>query len=96
MYMGRIIGHIEARIRLPNFEGRRLLLIQPVDFREKPIRWPIVACDCTGSGGPSEGSLVAYVEGREAANPFDPPIPVDACVVALIDAWEYDDAKPQS
>ena len=86
MYLARIIGHVEARIRLPGFQAQRLLLLQPLDFREQPIRWSIIALDLTGA---AVGSLVAVEEGREAANPYDPVLPVDACAVAVVDSYRY-------
>ncbi|MGC8625215.1 MAG: EutN/CcmL family microcompartment protein [Phycisphaerae bacterium] len=86
MYLGRIIGQIEARMRLPGLETQRIVLLQPLDFNEQPIRWTMLAVDITGA---SEDSLVAFEEGREAANPFAPPLPVDACVVAIIDEYQY-------
>jgi microcompartment protein CcmK/EutM len=88
MYLAEVIGHVEARMRLPGFEGQRLLLLQPLDFEKRPVRWVVIACDCTKSA--AVGSYVTYVEGREAANPFEPPIPVDACVTAVVDSWEWE------
>ena len=92
MYLAKVIGSIEARIRLPGLDSHKLLLLQPLDFNQNPIRWVVIALDCSaggGSGGAGMGSLVMFVEGREAANPFDPPIPVDACITAIVDSWEY-------
>lgn len=86
MYLGKIIGRIEARVRLPGLETQRLVLLQPLDFNQQPIRWTILAVDVTGA---SEGSLVVFEEGREAANPFDPPLAVDACIVAIVDDYQY-------
>jgi microcompartment protein CcmK/EutM len=88
MFMAKVIGNVEARIRLPGFESHRLLLLQPVDFNQQPIRWVTIALDCTPGGGAGVGTLVTYVEGREAANPFE-TLPVDACVTAIVDTWEY-------
>ena len=86
MYMARIIGHVEARIRSPGLEAHRLVLLQPLDFNEQPIRWSLIAMELTGA---ATGSLVTFEEGREAANPYDPPLPVDACVVAVVDHFQY-------
>ncbi len=86
MYLGKIIGRIESRVRVPGLEGRKIVLLQPLDFNQQPIRWTMLALDVTGA---SEGSLVMFEESREAANPFDPPLPVDACVVAIVDEYQY-------
>jgi len=90
MFLAKVIGNVEARIRLPGFDSHRLLLLQPIDFQNNPIRWVTIALDCTPGGGAGVGTIVSYVEGREAANPFvDPPLPVDACITAIVDVWEF-------
>lgn len=90
MYLAKVIGNVEARIRIEGLDSKRLLLLQPIDFHRNPIRWVVIACDCTPGGGAGVGSIVAFVEGREAANPFEnPPLPIDACVTAIVDNWEY-------
>ena len=86
MYLGKIIGRVEACLRLPGIQTQRIVLLQPLDFNQQPIRWTMLAADVTGA---AEGALVAFEEGREAANPFDPPLPVDACVVAIVDDYQY-------
>jgi microcompartment protein CcmK/EutM len=86
MYLGKVIGRIEARVRLPGLETQRLVLLEPLDFNQQPIRWTILALDITGA---SDGALVVYEEGREAANPFDLPLAVDACIVAIVDDYQY-------
>ena len=86
MYLGKILGHVEARVRTAGMEAQRLVLVQPLDFHKQPVRWTIVAADVVGA---SVGSLVAYEEGREAANPFNPPLPVDACVVAVVESYQF-------
>jgi len=35
------------------------------------------------------GQVIGYVEGREAAQPFDQPTPVDAINAALVDQIFY-------
>lgn len=88
MFLAKVIGNVEARVRLPGFDPQKLLLLQPIDFEQKPIRWVVIALDCTGAAG--VGSIVTFVEGREAANPFEnPPLPADACVTSIVDSWDY-------
>jgi ethanolamine utilization protein EutN len=88
MYLAKVIGQVEASVRLPGFAPQKLLVLQPVNPRLEPIRWSVIALDITGAG---LDTLVVYEEGREAANPFsDPPLPVDAVVVAIVDSLDYD------
>ena len=46
----------------------------------------LVAYDNLGAG---VGDVVLYVEGAEATQPFDRPIPLDAITVALLDSYKY-------
>jgi microcompartment protein CcmK/EutM len=92
MYLAKVIGNVEARIRLPGFDAQKLLLLQPIDFNQQPIRWVVIALDCTNSAG--VGSIVTFVEGREAANPSD--LPVDACITSLVDSWDYKPTEAQA
>lgn len=49
-------------------------------------QFSLVAYDDLGAG---VGDTVLYVEGAEATQPFDRPIPIDAITVALVDTYEY-------
>ena len=40
--------------------------------------------------GAASGQTIGYVEGREAASPFDEPTPIDAINAALVDEIFYD------
>ncbi|MEI7766376.1 MAG: EutN/CcmL family microcompartment protein [Phycisphaerae bacterium] len=89
MLIARVIGRIEARIRLEDFQAQRFLVLQPLDFELKPIRWTTVAVDVISA---REGDVVLFEEGREAANPFtDPILAVDATVVGIVDEFDFED-----
>ena len=93
MQLARVMGEVVATIKDANLGGSKLLVLQPIDFQQQPIRWVVIALDCTPGGGAGVGSTVMFVEGREAANPFEnPPLPVDACVTGIVDSWEYPQA----
>ena len=89
MLIARVIGRIEARIRLEDFQAQRFLVLEPLDFELKPIRWTTVAVDVISA---REGDVVLFEEGREAANPFtDPILAVDATVVGIVDEFDFED-----
>jgi microcompartment protein CcmK/EutM len=48
--------------------------------------WSLIAYDDLGVG---VGDAVLYVEGAEATQPFDRPIPLDAITVALLDTYKF-------
>jgi carbon dioxide concentrating mechanism protein CcmL len=96
MRLGTVIGRVTLSVTVPQLRGARWLLISPFtrdhfQHRHQPpiglSRDPsLVAYDSLGGG---VGDTVGFVEGREAAMPFDGPTPVDAITVALIDDVFY-------
>lgn len=43
--------------------------------------------------GAGVGQTIGFSEGREAAQPFDPPIPIDAVSAVLVDDVLYNPFK---
>lgn len=101
MRLGTVIGRVTLSQTIPQFAGGRWLLISPFtrghfQYRHSPptglSRDPsLVAYDDLGGG---LGDTVGFIEGREAAVPFDQPMPVDAISVAIIDDVFYSPLKP--
>ena len=87
MRIGRVIGTVTLVEPHPAVRGGRLTLLVPLAAADLAAAdgpaEPLVAWDDLGSG---YGQLVAFSEGGEAAQPFQPDAkPVDAYVAALID-----------
>jgi ethanolamine utilization protein EutN len=83
MYLGKVIGTVVASRRIEGLEGKRLLLVQPLDEDRRPRGAREVAVD-TVQAGP--GDLVFLVASREAALALDPAfVPVDAAIVGIVD-----------
>ncbi len=84
MYLGRVIGTVVCERKADGLEGKRLLLVQPLDHRQQPVGSPEVAVD-TVSASPE--TLVYLVGSREAALALDPSfVPVDSAIVGIVDA----------
>lgn len=84
MYLGRVLGTVVCERKYEGLEGKRLLVVQPLDHQCEPMGGPEVAVD-TVSAGP--GELVYLVGSREAALALDPWfVPVDAAIVGIVDA----------
>lgn len=83
MYLGRVIGTVVCERKVEGLEGKRLLVVQPLDHNKKPVGSPEVAVD-TVSASPK--SLVYLVGSREAALACEPWfVPVDSAIVGLVD-----------
>lgn len=96
MKLGAVIGRVTLSRTVPALRGARWLLVSPFTrdhFQSGPdtptglSRDPTpVVYDNLGAG---VGQTIGYVEGREAASPFDQPTPIDAVSAALIDNIFY-------
>ncbi len=87
MQLGRVIGTVVATVKSPGLEGVKLLIVQPLDARQRPEGTPVVAADAVHMSGP--GELVYVVAAREAAEALPQSfVPVDHAIVGIVDAVE--------
>ena len=83
MQLARVIGDVVATIKDPNFDGIKLLLVQPIASDGKDVGRPLVAVDSVGAG---VGETVFFVRGKEASFPWHPiEVPADAGIVGIVD-----------
>ena len=84
MLLGRVIGTVTPCVAVEGMTGVPLLIVEPLDKRQKPGGAPIVCADATRQAGPTE--LVYYEGGREAAMALDPWfVPVDHTILGIVD-----------
>jgi microcompartment protein CcmK/EutM len=89
--IAQVIGDVVATMKDPALASHKLLILQPITPDRRPVGRTLVAADAVGAG---VGEHVFFVRGREAAHPFLPAeIPVDACIVGIIDHWDVEKAK---
>jgi ethanolamine utilization protein EutN len=88
MQLARVIGTVVATVKTPGLEGVKLLVIQPLDRRQRPVGGQLGAADAVHMAGP--GELVYFVAAREAAQAMpDPFVPVDHAIVGIVDAVSF-------
>ncbi len=97
MKLGTVIGRVTLSKAVPALTGGRFLIISPFGreqykrgldaSRSLSKEFSLVAYDDIGGHA---GQVIGYVEGREAAQPFQQPTPVDAINVALVDELFYE------
>ena len=100
MKLGAVIGRVTLSRNLDSLEGARWLIVSPFtrEHYQNGTQTPgglskdpsLVVYDDLGGG---VGQTIGYVEGREAAQPFEEPTPVDAINVALVDEIFYNPFK---
>ncbi|MED5465803.1 MAG: EutN/CcmL family microcompartment protein [Myxococcota bacterium] len=83
MYLGQVLGTVVASRKVEGLEGKKLLLVQPVDEQHRPVGSRQVAVDTVRAG---QGEFVYLVGSREAAVALEPSfVPVDAAIVGIVD-----------
>ena len=95
MKPGRVIGKVTFSHAAPQFNGARWVVVAPLgpdqlsgkDPDGVAAGWTPVVYDNLGAG---LGDAILYVEGTEATQPFDFPIPLDAINVALLDTTSFE------
>jgi carbon dioxide concentrating mechanism protein CcmL len=100
MRLGTVIGRVTLSRAVPALTGARWLVISPFtrEHFQQGSQTPagmskepsLVVYDDLGGG---VGQTVGFVEGREAACPFDGPTPIDGIVAALVDNIFYNPFK---
>ena len=84
MRLGRVIGRVWSTVKSEQFDGRKLLLIQPIDASGGETGEALVAVDAIGAGS---GETIYWCRGKEASFAFAPDeVGTDASVVAIVDS----------
>ncbi len=96
MRLGTVIGRVTLNVTVPALKGARWLIVSPFtrEHFQRGTETPpgmskdpsLVVYDDLGGG---VGQTIGFVEGREAAQPFEGPSPVDAINAALVDEIFY-------
>lgn len=85
MFIGEVVGNAWGTRKHQSVEGKRLLLVRPIDpFTEKPLGDALMALDTVGSG---PGSVVLVLdEGGSARGVLkDEQAPVRTVICGIVD-----------
>jgi microcompartment protein CcmK/EutM len=101
MRLGTVIGRVTLSQAASALKGARWLIVSPFtrDHFQRGTSAPSglsrepspVVYDNLGG---AVGQTIGYVEGREAAQPFEQPTPIDAINAALVDEIYYNPFNP--
>lgn len=87
MFLGRVVGEVWATRKVPDLEGKRLLVVQPLDRPadpEAPMTTPVVCADPLGAG-PGETVVCAFGKAARVACGGDGDYAFEAAVVGIVD-----------
>jgi ethanolamine utilization protein EutN len=87
MILARVVGEVVSTVKRPQFEGAKLLILQPETPGGTPTGTSLLAIDSVGAG---RGELViAVLEGRAAGEALGRKLaPVDAAIVGIVDGLD--------
>jgi microcompartment protein CcmK/EutM len=83
MHLARVVGTVVATAKNEALDGRKLLVIQPINTQHQDAGKTLIAIDAIGAG---VGETVFWCRGKEASFPFDPKeVPTDCTIVGIVD-----------
>ena len=84
MQIARVIGTVVSTQKHRQFEGAKLLLVQPLSIDDTARGTPLLAVDSVGAG--VHEKVLIVLEGRAAGEALGRrAAPVDAAVVGIVD-----------
>ena len=89
MIIARVVGNVVATQKQESHEGKKILLIQPLDLEGQPMGDVVVALDAVDAG--IGDRVLAVQEGFSAMTSVGHvESPIDAAVIGFIDAVEIE------
>ncbi|TJY43957.1 ethanolamine utilization protein EutN [Cohnella pontilimi] len=86
MFLGKVIGSVWATQKEEGMDNLKLMIVQPLDFRERESGQTVIAADRIGAG---VGEKVIVSRGSPARILFSgKQVPVDAMIVGIVDSFE--------
>jgi len=93
MIIARVIGNIVATQKQESHEGKKILLLQPIDLDDQPMGDVVVALDAVDAGVGDR--VLAVQEGFSAMTSVGhTESPIDAAVIGVIDAVTLTEELP--
>ena len=87
MIIARVVGNVIATQKQESHEGKKILLVQPLDLDDRPVGDVFVALDAVDAG--IGDRVLAVQEGFSAMTAVGHvESPIDAAVVGVIDLVE--------
>lgn len=88
MKLAKVIGNVVSTIKTHSHQGRKLMIVQPVDLNGNFHSDAIIAVDCAQAG--IGDSVLIVEEGGSARDVMKHPEgAVDAVIVGIIDSYDF-------
>jgi microcompartment protein CcmK/EutM len=87
--IARVVGNVVASQKQPSHEGKKILLVQPLDLDGQPVGDAFVALDAVDAG--IGDRVLAVQEGFSAMTSVGhTESPIDAAVIGVVDLVEIE------
>ena len=85
MILGKVIGNVVSTIKLPVYQGYKILIVQPVNDKEEPQGESILALDTVQAG---VGDTVLVIDEGNSSRLImnNSTAPVRTMIVGIVDA----------
>ena len=88
MILARVVGQVVATQKRPQFEGAKLLLVQPETPQGEARGTTLLTIDSVGAGVGER--VIVVLEGRAAGEALGKKhAPVDAAIVGIVDQLDF-------
>jgi len=87
MILGKVIGNVVSTIKLPIYQGYKILIVQPVNNKEEPQGESVLALDTVQAG---VGDTVLVIDEGNSSRLImnNSTAPVRTVIVGIVDAIE--------
>ena len=87
MILGKVIGNVVSTIKLPIYQGYKILIVQPVNNKEEPQGESVLALDTVQAG---VGDTVLVIDEGNSSRLImnNSTAPVRTMIVGIVDAIE--------
>jgi ethanolamine utilization protein EutN len=85
MILGKVVGNVVSTIKLPVYQGYKILIVQPVNDKEKPQGESVLALDTVQAG---VGDTVLVIDEGNSSRLImnNSTAPVRTMIVGIVDA----------
>jgi len=87
MILGKVVGNVVSTIKLPVYQGYKILIVQPVNDKEEPQGKSVLALDTVQAG---VGDTVLMIDEGNSSRLImnNSTAPVRTMIVGIVDAIE--------